>query len=151
MSIKDWKWIGMPGHFIHASYCEFHLCTEVNGFLVSTVGAWIPEAKACRILAETRGIELKGTDDYSVRCDFVDKIGLLGMDGLPESKKKYETMVFALDLETEYCQHEYCKCGLPTNFSHIPIETQYYETAGEATSGHIEMCKKYDNKKSQNS
>jgi len=31
-------WYGNAGHFICASRCRFHLCTEVGEYLVSTVG-----------------------------------------------------------------------------------------------------------------
>ena len=31
-------WYGNAGHFIYASRCRFHLCTEVGEYLVSTVG-----------------------------------------------------------------------------------------------------------------
>lgn len=35
---ENWRWYGYPGHFICADRCLFRLCTEVNGYLVSTVG-----------------------------------------------------------------------------------------------------------------
>lgn len=35
-------WYGNAGHLCVSSDCRFHLCTEVNGYLVSTVGEYYP-------------------------------------------------------------------------------------------------------------
>lgn len=38
----DWKWYGLPGHFIGASRCYFHLCTVIGDYIISTVGHYHP-------------------------------------------------------------------------------------------------------------
>ena len=43
ISMNEWRWCGMPGHLIVASYCRFHLTTQVGSFRVSTVGAYYPD------------------------------------------------------------------------------------------------------------
>ena len=43
-----WKWFGLPGHFIAATSCRHHLCTQVGRYLVSTVGDYFPRGdNAC--------------------------------------------------------------------------------------------------------
>ena len=42
ISPSEWKWFGFPGHFISARNCRFRLCTQVGGYLVSTVGSYWP-------------------------------------------------------------------------------------------------------------
>lgn len=41
---SGWKWYGFPGHFVGGRNCAFHLCTVVNGYLVSTLGAYRPDS-----------------------------------------------------------------------------------------------------------
>lgn len=38
----EWVWCGLPGHFIGAHSCEFHLHTRVGDYRVSTVGDYRP-------------------------------------------------------------------------------------------------------------
>jgi len=35
---SKWKWFGDAGHFICSQWCQFHLCTLVGKYLISTVG-----------------------------------------------------------------------------------------------------------------
>jgi hypothetical protein len=45
-TLKPWVWYGLAGHLCVGHKCRFHLCTKVNGFLVSTVGDYYdPENK----------------------------------------------------------------------------------------------------------
>jgi hypothetical protein len=39
---EEWEWYGLPGHFIAANRCQFHLATKVGDVLVSTVGDYYP-------------------------------------------------------------------------------------------------------------
>lgn len=39
---EKWKWQGMPGHFINAHDCVFHLCTIVGNVVISTLGEYYP-------------------------------------------------------------------------------------------------------------
>lgn len=40
---KDWKWYGFPGHFVDGGRCAFHLTTRIGGYLISTIGCYLPE------------------------------------------------------------------------------------------------------------
>jgi len=42
---NKWVWYGNTGHFCASRDCEFHLCTEVGEYLVSTVGEYYPDKK----------------------------------------------------------------------------------------------------------
>jgi len=42
---KDWRWYGNAGHFCCSQDCEFHLCTEVGEYLISTVGEYYPDGR----------------------------------------------------------------------------------------------------------
>jgi hypothetical protein len=37
------KWYGRAGHFICGDQCLFHLCTQVDQYLISTVGDYYPK------------------------------------------------------------------------------------------------------------
>jgi len=41
-SRNGWKWYGFAGHLIVSRRCAFHLCTLVDPYLISTVGAYFP-------------------------------------------------------------------------------------------------------------
>lgn len=43
-SEAGWKWYGYGGHFVGSKSCAFHLATRIGGFLVSTVGDYMPGA-----------------------------------------------------------------------------------------------------------
>lgn len=40
--VNKWKWFGLAGHFIGASHCRFHMCTQVGKYLISSVGNYYP-------------------------------------------------------------------------------------------------------------
>lgn len=42
---ERWKWFGMPGHLIVGDRCVHHLCTQIGGYLISTIGEYRPEGK----------------------------------------------------------------------------------------------------------
>lgn len=42
---ERWKWFGYPGHFIGSSSCQFRMCTQVGGYLISTVGDYRPRGE----------------------------------------------------------------------------------------------------------
>lgn len=46
--MSEWRWFGMPGHFIGADSCRFRLCTAVGKWLVSTVGDYHPPSRTTR-------------------------------------------------------------------------------------------------------
>ena len=130
----QWKWFGNAGHFICAHNCQFHMTTQVGGYLVSTVGQYMPDSAVREILARSRGIELEGRGDER-DADWTRKAGYeeIGCDRL------FETMVFETG---DICQDPGCGCGLP---SIVPSELDFegYNTAGRATDGHYAMCERW--------
>lgn len=129
---SEWRWYGWAGHFIGWRDCRFHLCTQIGDYLVSTVGAYLPDSRVRDVLAPIRGIALEGQGDDR-ETDWMRKVGYekIGVD------RTYETMVFRVS--GDVCQHDDCGCGLPEI---IPTELGFegYLHPGEATRGHHAMC-----------
>lgn len=134
IEIKDWKWFGDPGHFICARDCEFHLCTQVGEYLISTVGKYFPDSNVRDILAESRKVELEGIGDDR-RYDYMKKIGYeeIGFG------RKFETMVFKFE---GICKAKDCNCGLPVIIP-AELDSAAYNDSGAANKGHFEMCIKW--------
>lgn len=132
---SEWQWFGDPGHLIVGHDCRFHLCTQVGPWLVSTVGKYLPDEGVREIEAKHRGIELQGRGYYR-RADYMNKIGYqtVGLDRL------YETMVFRAG---QPCDAEGCHCGMPTPDDFGELDMDGYNSAGEATRGHMAMCGKW--------
>lgn len=137
MTAKNWKWFGNAGHFICADWCQFHLCTQVGKYLVSTVGDYFPEQSTREILAKSKNVVLEGIGDAR-RADYMRKIGYdqVGCD------RKFETMVFKTSGK---CKAKGCGCGLPRI---IPSELDFlgYNDRKSANAGHMKLCKKWANK-----
>ena len=133
--VEAWEWFGLPGHFIAASHCRFHLCTLIGEHLVSTVGEYLPDSAVREISAKSRGITLEGRGDAR-EADFLDKLGYEDIG----YGRKYETMVFRTT--GERCTSSDCGCGLPKI---IPHELDFcgYNRAGDAARGHQKMCEKW--------
>ena len=72
--MAEWKWHGMPGHFIGWEKCCFRLHTTVGGFRISTVGCY----------------HSPGSDQLR------DPIGGTSPNPKPEDMPLYETYVFRL-------------------------------------------------------
>jgi hypothetical protein len=133
------RWYGHAAHFICGRWCRFHLATEVNGYLVSTVGEYWPERQVREIYAEVcdpawlvENAHRKGDDfdrAYLQRFGYED-IGY---------ERKYETMVFRAG---EPCTAEGCNCGPPT-IDGSELDFEGYNTAGAATAGHMAMIEKW--------
>lgn len=136
--IRDWKWFGNAGHFICSRNCQFHLCTQVGKYLVSTVGEFLPEEGVREILAKSRKLDLQGKGDERL-ADWMKKNGFedIGCD------RKFETMVF---LAGKPCDRKGCGCGMPLPDNWSELDFSGYNTVGEATNGHMEMCRKYSRK-----
>lgn len=140
----DWKWYGGPGHFIMASCCRFHLCTEIGSHLVSTVGELWPRLSSRIIHAKcydpewlTANLHRKGDDfDHAYMQRF-------GYEDI-RCNRKFETIVFS----TTGARCE-CGCGLPRI---IPSELncEGYNDAASATAGHMALCVEYSNKGDSN-
>ncbi len=37
------KWYGYAGHFIGGKRCAYHLCTRIRGYMISTIGHYMPK------------------------------------------------------------------------------------------------------------
>jgi hypothetical protein len=130
----DWEWYGKPGHLICADYCQFHLCTEVGEWLVSTVGEYLPPESIREIFAKSRGVVLEGKGDYR-EADYMKKIGYesIGLD------RKYETMVFYIGEKPTRCNTTGCNCNMPRINGH----EQHFEPANDAKTAnenHMKAC-----------
>jgi len=131
MKKKNWVWMPHPGHLIISRDCRFHLNTYVGGYIVSTVGEYLPDSQVREILAKSRGIELQGNGDARL-ADYMQKIGYeeIGYQHL------YETMVFSAIKSND-------KCCPYTASSWGELDTDCYGTPEDAFRGHYAMCKKW--------
>lgn len=130
---SEWQWYGKAAHFICGADCRFHLATRVGPWLVSTVGEYLPDSNVRDILAEARGISLKGKGDerrwsWMQQCGY-EEIGY---------QRTYETMVFRAG---EPCGGE-CGCGVPT-IDGREKDFRGYNSAADATAGHLALCEKW--------
>lgn len=138
--MNDWKWFGNAGHFICSRNCQFHLCTQVKCYLVSTVGQLWLDRSSREIHASvydpkwlSQNIHLKGDnfdDEYMKKFGY-EEIGY---------GRLFETMVFKAG---KPCSDEKCACGLP-EIEGYELDSAAYNTTKDATAGHLEMCKKWE-------
>ena len=119
---SEWRWFGHSGHFICGMWCRFHLMTLVGDYIVSTVGEFVHPRHSA-------GSEQTEAEWWKKNMPGED-IG---------AGRKYETMVF---LAGEPCNAEGCSCGLP-RISGAELDFGGYNTAGDATQGHMGLCKKW--------
>lgn len=131
---SEWVWMPHPGHLIVALDCRFHLNTYVGGYIVSTVGEYLPDSAVREIFAQSRGVTLEGRGD-SRRYDYMKKIGYekIGWDRL------YETMVFPAKSNQDDGKH--CCPWLAADWSEL--DTRGYNDSEAAARGHLEMCEKW--------
>lgn len=132
----NWKWFGHAGHLCVAQWCRFHLCTQVGGYLVSTVGEYWPPRAVREIHAKIHDVAW-----FNANC------GLLG-DNFDSAYMKrfgfeeigfgrtYETMVFKAGTP---CTDEKCGCGLP-EIDGSELDFRGYSSVKNATNGHHELC-----------
>lgn len=130
----EWEWFGKAAHFICGEDCRFHLATKVGRVLVSTVGEYLPDVGVREVLAESRGVVLEGMGDAR-RADFMRKLGYepIGF------QRKYETMVFRAGSP---CGGE-CGCGVPQLGDPRELDFAGYNSAADATRGHMALCAKW--------
>ena len=140
--MKNYKWFGLAGHFICASWCRFHLCTQVGGYLISTVGQYWPERGSREIHAQicdpgwlAENCELKG--DY-FDAAYMKRFGYEDIG----CNRKFETMVFKAGV---LCTAKECGCGQPS-IDGSELDFDAYNTVKEATEGHMAMCEKWAKK-----
>jgi len=41
-----WEWFGMAGHYVCRHQCQFHLCTVIGDYMISSVGARVETQKS---------------------------------------------------------------------------------------------------------
>ena len=131
---QNWQWFGNAGHLIVGHDCRFHLCTKVGKYLVSTVGQYWPSDGVREIIAQSRGVTLGGRGDAR-RADYMKKIGYEEIG----SGRTFETFVFKAGPP---CIVKDCNCGQPS-IDGSELDTAGYNNAGDATRGHLRICKKW--------
>lgn len=131
---KDWRWFGNAGHFICARWCQFHLCTQVGRWLVSTVGEYVPDEAIREIHCQVRNIPLEGCGDARL-ADYMKKVGFQEIG----YGRTYETMVFRAGTP---CKAPSCDCMLP-EIDGSELDSDGYNSAGDATAGHYKPCEKW--------
>jgi hypothetical protein len=137
---KHWKWFGRAAHFICGNDCRFHMATQVGNYLISTVGEYLPDSQVREIMAKSRGIKLEGKGDAR-EAEFLAANGYEDIG----YQRKYETMVF---LAGPPCRRKDCGCGVP-KINGRELDFKGYNTAKDATEGHMELCLKWSKKKPQ--
>lgn len=136
---SEWEWYGLANHFICGKDCRFHLATVVGAYLVSTVGAFMPDSQVREIYNEVRRLGLEGKGDDR-EADFLEKNGFekLGAWGT------YETMVFSFD--GKYCDDDECiygpRCQAPRPSSWMELDAERYDSAKDAREGHYRACER---------
>jgi len=136
---SEWKWFGNAGHFICSRDCQFHLCTQVGKFLISTVGELWGDRVVREIHAKIEdpiwfknNVIRKGDDFDSA---YMERFGFREIG----YQRKYETMVFKAGPP---CTDEKCNCGMPSLADPHEFGCEAYNTPGDATRGHLAMCEK---------
>ena len=132
---NNWKWFGQVGHLIVGQWCQFHLCTLIGEYMVSTVGQYLPPEGVREVLANCRNIELEGQGENR-EADYLKKVGFENVG----AGRKYETMVF----NAKPCVVKGCDCGgHPVPTDHMEIDFDGYNSPGDATAGHYRLCRKW--------
>lgn len=131
MNREDWIWMPHPAHFICSFDCRFHLATFVGEYIVSTVGEYFPDSPLREIFAKQRNVVLKGIGDER-KYDYLNRVGFEEIG----YKRKYETMVFKCSIQDEEC----CPYRIDATEQ---LDFDAYNSPGEATRGHMEMCLKW--------
>lgn len=137
MTKADWIWMPHAGHLIVREWCQFHLCTYVNGYIVSTVGEYWPDRDVRRVLhsEDKKLLSLCGDqfDAYYRRAYGFEEIG----DG-----RRYETMVFIAE-KREKDDYQCCPYYIG---EYVQNAFEAYDTAQKATQGHMKFCFEFDEK-----
>jgi hypothetical protein len=143
VSIDKWKWFGHAGHLIVSRWCQYHLCTQIGEYLISTVGEYWPSRSSREIHAQihdpkwlNENVHLKGDEfdaAYMSRFGFED----IGCD------RKYESYVFKAG---KPCSSPDCNCGLPS-IDGSELDGLPANDAGTAAKNHMQLCWKYAQKR----
>jgi hypothetical protein len=109
MAMKNWKWYGHAGHFIGAHNCLFHLCTEIEDVLVSTVDAYYPDrhyAEMQEIGWQRKYETMAFRIDKDQRCKCGLCCGLPTLEGMEIEMDGYNTAADAIAGHMAMC-HKY--------------------------------------------
>ena len=129
MSKDKWVWMPHAGHFILGHKCRFRLNTYVNGYIISTVGEYVPDNDIIDIKApEFNGLRGDSKENAYIEKYICEEIGF---------GRKFETMVF----KGEKSKHKCCPYEVS---DYGNIDFRGYNTPASAYKGHLKMCKKYD-------
>lgn len=142
MKLNKEKWVWMPhaGHFILGSQCRFRLNTYVNGYIISTVGEYVPDSEVRRIFRKSRGWDTYLIGDAE-EVDFIKRTG--GAKGFGEEiglDRKYETMVF----KAKRSKYKCCPWEMENPSS---LDMDSYNLSADAYAGHLKMCARYAKRK----
>lgn len=134
MKKQNWVWMPHAGHLCVSNWCRFHLNTYVGGYIVSTVGEYVPDAPIREIYNESRKLGIEGIGDARL-ASFIKKNGFeeLGFG------RTYETMVFKAVKDKHAC--------CPFSQSGSDLDMEGYKDADSAYKGHLKMCAKWSKKK----
>ena len=139
MKKENWIWSGHAGHLCIASECRFHLSTYVGGYIVSTVGEWWPSRISREIHAEIYNskwlIKYKHLKGDNFDRAYMKEFGYQNIG----SDATYETMVF----KSKKTKHKCC----PYVMDGTELEVNRYNDSDSAHQGHMELCKKWAEKK----
>ena len=135
MKRERWVWMPHSAHFICGQDCRFHLATYVGGYIVSTIGEYLPDVGVREILAERKGIKLEGKGDAR-RLDFMVKHGFVDIG----YARKYETMVFKAHKDRTD------DCGCPYRWSGGELELMPANDSKTAIKNHYRLCEKWSRK-----
>mgnify|MGYP001573416035 FL=1 len=81
LPIKKQTWMPHAGHLIVGQHCRFRLNTHVNGYIISTVGEYMPDSAIRKIYRQSRGMKLDLQGDAE-EMDWIKETG--GADGYAE-------------------------------------------------------------------
>lgn len=122
-------WMPHAGHLIIGNKCQFHLATAINGYLISTVGEYVPDSVVRAILRRSRGRETSLRGDAEERDFGFEEIGY---------GRLYETMVFhatPTDEPNSCCPYRMA--------SPVELDMGAYNTPEAAYRGHLAMVQKW--------
>lgn len=74
MAVKE-KWYGYAGHLIVGKSCAYHLCTRIPGYLISTVGHYLPRSGDGEAMETIGAGKDSFFETYVFRCAGEDKCG----------------------------------------------------------------------------
>jgi len=99
---STWVWYGYAGHLCVGRRCAYHLCTRVGGFLISTVGDYIPDGsdKMKKIGAGPEAF----FETFVFHCDGEDKNG----DPIIPSWSEIDSRRYARSIDAERGHRDIC-------------------------------------------